>query len=304
MTVETIDTDPGQKPDDAPEVDEFDQAWEEEEQAGQPEPEQNTDGDASEGETPEQGDAAQIPEGGGDGAQAPAQGDDPGQGDEDIDYRALWEKDHQRMKSWEGRLSKEVAERRALEEELERLKAQQNQQQGADPGESQDTGEGAAGEGGGVVTDAFREEYGDEIADFVEQRARELAKAEAEQLIDQRLAPLEQARQEIEVQAHYAKIAAEHPDFQEVAASDEFAQWMNSLPGTFKQAAEQVVAAGTPEEVIDLLNSYKQATNAEQRTTQQRATRARRSAAVHSRPSGPPRKQPPKDDFDASWDSF
>lgn len=227
-----------------------------------------------------------------------------GETDDEVDYRALWEKDHQRMKSWEGRLSAEAQRRKAAEEELERLQAQMAQQQAApdaDPGK-QDTGDEGAGSNH-AVSDEFREEYGDEIADFVEQRARELAKQEAEQLIAERLAPMEQMREEMERKAHFDAIAAEHPDYQEIADSEEFAAWIKGQPEYIQPAMVQVIQNGTPEQINELLSSYKQATNAEQRTTQQRDNRARRSAAVRGRASGPPRAVP-KDDFDAGWDSF
>ena len=289
-----------------PDEDEFAKAWDEKDEADAGDGDRDENGQALGQEEDLAAQTADVSddEHRSDEAQGLESGDDR-TGDDEPDYRELWEKDHQRMKSWEGRLSKEAAERRALEEELARLKAQLNQNDSdSDPdGEHQDTGNQGDDNRGGVVSDAFREEYGDEIADFVEKRARELAKAEAEQLIDQRLAPLEQARQEIEVQAHYAKIAAAHPDFQEVAASESFVNWIEGLPGTFKQAAQQVVDAGTPEQVIDLLNSYKQATNADKPTAQKRDVRARRSAAVPGRSGGAPRAVP-KDDFDAAWDSM
>ena len=226
--------------------------------------------------------------------------------EEEPDYRALWEKDHQRMKSWEGRLSKAEQEKKAMMEELERLKQEMKpptQVASHDgPGDDRDTGTEDAGQMP-VTSDAFRAEYGDEIADFVEQRARELARQEMEQVLSERIAPLENAKAEQEVQAHYSAIAEKHPDYQEIAESADFQKWIDDQPAYIQQAIKNVVVSGSADQVNELLSSYKQAMNADKRNTQQRDARARRSAAVPGRSGGAPRAVP-KDDFDKAWDSM
>jgi hypothetical protein len=57
---------------------------------------------------------------------------------------------------------------------------------------------------------------------------------------------------------HYQKIKETHPDFEELRDSGELLQWIESQPAYLKKSLMQVFESGETEEVIDLLNRYKE----------------------------------------------
>lgn len=249
------------------------------------------------------------------------EGEQEGEGEEPdpAELKRRLEEAEQKMKSWDGRLSKEARERNRLERENQELR--QRLQQGATaPGT--DSGQAASGDAaqgpGGVSpeqdTDTesdeelqrFREEFGDDLATFVEKRARQIAAEQAQQAqssLEQRLTPLEQAQREAADLQHQQTILAEHPDASEIAASDEFMGWIDSQPDYLQPAMRQVVQNGSAAQVNQLLSQYKTANPAKPAPSNERQRqKAQNARAVPSRSSAPPRRK--ADDFESAWDEF
>ena len=57
--------------------------------------------------------------------------------------------------------------------------------------------------------------------------------------------------------AHFEKIADAHPDFMDIANSDEFKAWLAGLAPADKEETERVASAGTAKEIIAMLKKYK-----------------------------------------------
>lgn len=62
-------------------------------------------------------------------------------------------------------------------------------------------------------------------------------------------------------QQHFDAIAQAHPDFESIAESQEFLNWMDAQPSIVKGAYDQVLSQGTSAQVNELLGMYKQANN-------------------------------------------
>lgn len=113
------------------------------------------------------------------------------------------------------------------------------------------------------------------------------------------------------MERHLQAIAQAHPDWREIAASQDLAAWIDSHPGYLATSLRQVVDTGEAEEVIDLLTRFKQArATAGQAVAPaitpedaRRVLREMSAAAVPSRPAGPPAERPDENDFMAAWNS-
>ncbi len=215
--------------------------------------------------------------------------------EEDPDYKELYEKSEHKMKSWEGRLSKTAKDLKAREDELAQLKEQHQDPEPSDTLEEKEEPE----------SNPFREEYGDEVADYVDTRARELAKEQAEEIVAQRLTPIEDAQKKSAMEAHFQTIRDQHPDYQEVAASDQFGQWVDEQPSYLADAMRSVLQQGTAEQVNELFADYKTANGQakKQDKTAQRQQRARKAAAVKGKAPKPP-KDTVDQSYEEAWDSF
>lgn len=326
------------------EPDEFDQAWDQEDWGQDPSGDSGQDdqggdqGGGSQDQGQDQGqdsgqdqgqDGGQPDEGGQDEGTPDDQGDQPqdgsdegddtGEADEPAKLRRELERAEQRMKSWEGRLSKLARENEELKR---RLQGGDTSQQAA-PQQQRDTAEGDAGtretgtsSGSGPaqsqsdtnsqaddeLRERIREEFGDEIAQYVDERARQIAEQQVRQ-VDQRIAPLEQARQEVEAQQHWQTIQQAHPDVEEIAQSSELEEWINSQPSYVADAARQVVQAGTAQQVVELLDRFKAEKRNQQPSEQPAEQTASKARAVRGRSAGPPKSRPTQD-FDQAWDEF
>ena len=59
------------------------------------------------------------------------------------------------------------------------------------------------------------------------------------------------------IRSHFLKIVDSHPDFHDIANSDELATWINSLPEADQEEAGKVLHHGTADQVNRLLDQYK-----------------------------------------------
>lgn len=73
---------------------------------------------------------------------------------------------------------------------------------------------------------------------------------------------LQQAQQAKSIeQQHFDAISSVHPDFESIADSQEFLNWMDAQPSIVRGAYNQVLSQGTAPQVNELLGMYKQANN-------------------------------------------
>lgn len=148
----------------------------------------------------------------------------------------------------------ERSRREALERELAELKARlEPGEENADGGETPDAGNDDAAA-------KLREDWPEVAAavDGIVGKQRERIEQLEEQLA--RMQPTtEQLAAERMQQEHYGRIAAAHPDVQDIVASRAFADWQAAQPGFMRQIFEHVINQGTTEQVIELLDGFKQA---------------------------------------------
>lgn len=97
------------------------------------------------------------------------------------------------------------------------------------------------------------------IQELVDQRVQAaLATVEA------KLGPIEQRAATDASAAHYDAIYKAHPDADSIAESKELAGWIASQPSFVRSGYQAVLQGGTTQEVIELFDSFKQATGATQ----------------------------------------
>ena len=216
------------------------------------------------------------------------------------------------LKTWQGRERKarelaaaEEARLEQLRREAEELERKRQELAAAMAGgdAKDESGETAEGESPDDVLDEFRE-----IADPILKKA--------EQLVAEKLTPLEQAQQAAQEQLLQAareafdrQVQAAHPDYFDIVQPAEgespLVEWVQQRP--FAEAVEwqRVMQEGTAQEVVELLNAYKSTTQGGSGGSSRKgqldaATTIRRGAS-----GAPPRTAaPPRDDFDATWDAI
>lgn len=83
-------------------------------------------------------------------------------------------------------------------------------------------------------------------------------------LINERVAkalePMQQKEQESAAEAHMRTIYEAHQDADSIVESSEFESWKASQPSYIQSALNGVLAQGTAEQVVELLNNFKQST--------------------------------------------
>ena len=150
----------------------------------------------------------------------------------------------------------ERSQREALERELAAMRAKYEPGEDADGGDTPDAGSDDP-------LAKLREDW-PEIADVVDgalAKERERVKALEAQMAQLRptTEQVEQLAAERATAAHYNAITQAHPDAEAVVNSKEFADWQAGQPGFMRQIFEHVINQGTTEQVIELLDGFKQA---------------------------------------------
>lgn len=171
--------------------------------------------------------------------------------DEGEQAEQLSPEDLQRQKSWEGRLRKREEELAAREAAL---------------------GSGGNGEAPAAADDAeiaeirqrLAEDFGDDFVGMISKLAAYEARKLAAEDFDSKLNPIHQtiaqAIQDVHAafeSMHFGAIADAHENFEQIINSPEFGAYINGLSGDEQEAAQAVLANGTPKQVINLLNAYK-----------------------------------------------
>ena len=113
----------------------------------------------------------------------------------------------------------------------------------------------------GVNPDYFGDFSEEALADGISKLIDERVKAQVDAQVAQALQPMQAREQESAEAAHYRTIYEAHQDIDSILESGEFETWKGAQPSYIKDALDGVLAQGTAEQVVELLNNYKQSTN-------------------------------------------
>lgn len=112
--------------------------------------------------------------------------------------------------------------------------------------------------------------------------------AAIEARLSQVVAPLQQAAQVSEAEQARNLVLSKHPDAASIAESAELDQWVQSKPAFVRGAYQQVIAGGTPDQVVELLDAFKSETRKSQpETTAKTAAQAAKEAIANAQTRTP-----------------
>ena len=220
--------------------------------------------------------------------------EDDGGAEDEVDYKALWQKEKQRADSAAGRLRAE-ADRREREKAAQVVApAQTDAPKASAPAPTEED----------EFLNKFQEEYSPEVIKAINILAARQAAQIVDQTIQTRVAPVERTTLDMVEQAHFSAIEAAHPDVFDIDESPEFEAWIESRPAHTRGAYQYVREKGTPAEVISMLNEYKAATR---KTTTTAPPKEKVQAAMgvqRRRGTTPVASEPSQTDEKALWDSI
>lgn len=297
---------------------------------------------ASQGETPEAVEAVDAPAGA-QAAEASAEGGasgDPGaapamavvietdateDGPTPDGEEPMSDKDKARESSWRGRLE---ARERELAAREEALKSREQSTQGpAEEGAetpAQEANEGAMGEkleetveavqSGELTVDqamkTLSEDFGPDFVKMLQVLVDASATAAASKVADEKVGGLSKTIDGIvdqyvgdKAQNHYESISDAHPDFMEVAESEDFKGWVDAMPEEDKAKALKVIGGGTARQIVRLISAFKEISKkpAEQEDTgAMDAAESPRSGGALQIPDKPTQSQ----DYEEAWSKF
>ena len=114
------------------------------------------------------------------------------------------------------------------------------------------------------IRQRLAEDFGDDFVGMISKLAAHEARKLAAEDIDSKLNPIQQtiaqAIQDVHAafeSMHFGAIADAHENFEQIINSPEFGAYINGLSGDEQEAAQAVLENGTPKQVINLLNAYK-----------------------------------------------
>ena len=117
----------------------------------------------------------------------------------------------------------------------------------------------------GVNPDYFGDFSEEALAEGINKLIDERVSAQVEAQVSARVAkalePMQQKEQESAAQAHMRTIYEAHQDADSIVESGEFESWKASQPSYIQAALDGVLQQGTADQVVELLNNYKQSTN-------------------------------------------
>lgn len=188
------------------------------------------------------------------------------------------DKEVQRLKSWEGRLKAMEAKLKAAgadseEEQVEAVaEAIEKAADATDSPADEEKVEQIADqvEEGTISPEQamkqLAEDFGDDFVRMIEAIATAKAKEAGGAAASEKFGELSKTVDEIigdivdtKAKTHFETIADKHPDFNEIGASEQFKQYIESLPEGEKEQAMEVVGNGSAKQIIGLLNNFKAA---------------------------------------------
>lgn len=113
-------------------------------------------------------------------------------------------------------------------------------------------------------------------------------KADFDEKLNAVLAPLQAQQEQSAEDAHFSAIEAAHPDAEQIAQSEQFAQWLGRQPSFVREGYQAVIDQGTAEQVIEALNTYKADTGKLAAPPVQTSAAAAAQAAIANARTKPP----------------
>lgn len=112
----------------------------------------------------------------------------------------------------------------------------------------------------GVNPDYFGDFSEEALAEGINKLIDERLTAQVDARVAKALEPMQAREQESAAEAHMRTIYEAHTDADSIVESGEFNAWKASQPTYAQAAVNGVLAQGTAEQVVELLNNYKQST--------------------------------------------
>jgi len=222
---------------------------------------------------------------------------------EETDYKNLFEREQQRTKSWEGRLSATEKRNNELAAELEGIK----KKGAAVP----DTSSVSLVDDDDPLIKSFKEEMGDDfmkpLEAYVKRRIDAAIKPFADKVpaIETRVASIDQSK----VDDHYGQILAKHSDVPDLLKNGELDVYVESLP--YKDAVEKkkIMEHGTTRQVISFLDEFKEKTgkvkkpdtSTDTTTVKVSDEEIAAATAVKGKGSAVPKSKPQAQDFEGAF---
>ena len=113
----------------------------------------------------------------------------------------------------------------------------------------------------GVNPDYFGDFSEEALAEGINKLIDERLTAQVDARVAKALEPMQAREQESAAEAHMRTIYEAHQDADSIVESSEFESWKASQPSYIQSALNGVLAQGTAEQVVELLNNFKQSTN-------------------------------------------
>ena len=212
-----------------------------------------------------------------------------GESDSDeIDYKALWLKSQNEVKTMTGRLKAET-------ERLAREKEELAGKLPPAPVEPSDEDKFLA---------KFKDEYSEDVLKAIDLITTRKASQIVDQTLAQRLSPVEQQTYNIVEQAHFGAIESVHPDVYDIDQSPQFEAWLETRPAHTKGAYLYIRENGTPQEVISMLNEYKGSLPTTNRAEPPRGKVEAATAVQRRRGTVSTSAEPRETDLVALWNSI
>ena len=176
-----------------------------------------------------------------DAADDDEQGNEEEQEEAPVDYKALWTRSQNEIKTMSGRLH--ATEARLLQEKEDLAKKIP-----AAPLAPTEEDE---------FLEKFRGTYSDDVVKAIEILAAKKASSVVESTLQPRLSSVESATSEMLTDAHFGAIERVHPDIDAVDQSPVFESWIKTRPVHLRPTYEFIRANGTPAQVIAMVDEYK-----------------------------------------------
>ena len=149
----------------------------------------------------------------------------------------------------------------AANAELEILRQQPKPDTAAATQQDKDIETAQAAIDAGVNPDYFGDFSEEALAEGINKLIDERVSAQVEARVAKALEPMQAKEQESAAEAHMRTIYDAHQDADSIVESGEFNSWKAQQPSYIQAALDGVLAQGTAEQVVELLNNYKQSTN-------------------------------------------
>ena len=149
----------------------------------------------------------------------------------------------------------------AANAELEILRQQPKPDTAVATQQEQDIETAQAAIDAGVNPDYFGDFSEEALAEGINKLIDERVTAQVDARVAKALEPMQQKEQESAADAHMRTIYDAHQDADSIVESGEFNSWKAQQPTYIQAALDGVLQQGTADQVVELLNNYKQSTN-------------------------------------------